>query len=76
MHQRESLTLYLLDHHAQYLLLDLLLFWKEHEARSVLSFLRHGDALQQDKLVGNLQHNSRTVASLVSGLSTAMLHVF
>ena len=64
MHQLQALALYLLYHHTQYLLLGLLVLRQEHQSRAILSLLRHGDALQQDKLVGYLQHDARTVAVL------------
>ena len=75
MHQCQSLTFYLFYHHAQYLVLGLAIFRQEHQSCAVLSFLWHGDALQQDKLMWYLNHNTGTVASLVTGFCTAMFHV-
>ena len=75
MHQGEALALYLLDHHTQYLLLCLLVLGQKHQSGAILTFLGHGDALQQYKLVGYLHHDAGTVAGLVAGLGAAMLHV-
>ena len=75
MHQLQTLALYLLDHHRQNLLLCRLVLGQEHHARAVLSFLGHGDALQQNELVGYLEHDARSVARLVARLGTAVLHV-
>ena len=75
VHQRQPLALYLLNHHAQNLLLLLFLFGQEYQARAVLSLLGHGDALQQDKLMGNLHHDACAVARLVACLGTTVLHV-
>ena len=75
MHQLQPLALDLLDHHTQNRLLCLLVLGQEHQSCTILSFLRHGDALQQNKLVGNLHHDTSTVARLVARLGTTMLHV-
>ena len=75
MHQRQAFALNLFYHHAQYRLLLVLVFGEEHQSRAVFSFLWHGNALQQNKLVRNLQHNSRTVARLVARLGTTMFHI-
>ena len=75
MHQLQPLALDLLDHHAQDRLLRLLFFWQEHQSRAVLSFFGNRDALQQNELVGNLHHDTCTVARLVSGLGTSVFHV-
>ena len=76
MHQCESLALNLLDHYREDVLLCFLVFWQEYQSRSILTFLGHGDTLQQDKLVRNLYHDTGSVASLVASLSSAMFHVF
>ena len=48
---------------------------QEHQTRTVFSFLRHGDALQQNKLMGNLHHDTSAVARLVACLSPTVLHI-
>ena len=75
MHQLQALALNLLNHHAQYLLLRLFILWQEHQSSTILTFLRHWDTLQQNKLVGNLYHDTRTITGLVACLGTTMLHV-
>ena len=74
MHQLQSLALYLLDHHAQYLLLLLRVFWQEHQSGAILSLLGNGYALEQDKLMGNLNHDARAVAVLAD-FRSAVPHV-
>ena len=76
MHQLHTLALYLIYHNRQNLLLFLLIFRQEHQPRAILSFLRHGDALQQNELVGYLQHNTRSVTCLVACLGTSVFHIF
>ena len=46
VHQRQSFALYLLNHHAQYVLLPGGVLGQEHQSRAVLSLLRHGYSLQ------------------------------
>ena len=75
MHQLQSLALYLFNHHRENLLLLALALGQKHQARAVLSFFRHGYALQQNELVGYLQHNARTVARLVACFGTSVFHV-
>ena len=75
MHQLQPLALYLLNHHAQDVLLLLFVLGHEHHSRAITSFFRHGDALQQDKLMRDLQHYSCAVARLVACFGTSMLHV-
>ena len=75
MHQLQALTLNLLNHHRQDFLLRLFLFRQEHQSRAIFPLLGHGDTLQQDELMGNLQHDAGTVARLVTRLSTTVLHV-
>ena len=75
VHQLQSLALNLLYHHRQNILLRLLVFRQKYQTRTVLSFLRHRDALQQNKLVRNLNHDTGTVARLVARLSAAVFHV-
>ena len=76
MHQRKSFALNLFDHHREYLLLADRVFGQEDKSRAILSLFGDGDALQQNELVGNLQENARTVASLVVGtFGSAMPHV-
>ena len=75
MHQLQSLALYLFNHHRENLLLLTLVLGQKHQARAVLSLFRHGDALQQNELVGYLQHNARTVARLVARFGTSVFHV-
>ena len=45
MHQRQSLALNLLNHHAQYLLLGLLVLWQKNQTCAVLTLFGHGDTL-------------------------------
>ena len=75
MHQLQILTLNLLDHHAQNLLTCLFLLGQEHQSRTILSFLGHGDALQQNKLMRNLHHDTCTVTCLVASLGASVLHI-
>ena len=74
VHQLQTLALDFFNHHAQNLLLRLLVLRQEHQARSILSLLRNGDALQQNKLVRNLDHDASAV-TILAHLSTAMPHV-
>ena len=76
MHQLQTLALDLLDHHTQDLLLCLLLFRQEHQSCTILALLGYGNTLKQNKLMGNLNHDTSTVASLVSCLCATVLHVF
>ena len=75
VHQLQALALYLFYHHRQDVLLLLLVFGQKHQSRAVLALLGNGNALQQNKLMGYLDHDARTVARLVSGLGTSVLHV-
>ena len=75
MHQLQALALNLLDHHAQYLLLGLLVFGKENQTCTILTLFWHRNALQQNKLVGNLHHDTSTITSLVACLSATVFHV-
>ena len=77
MHQGEACALYFLDYHTKNCRLLFLVFRKEHQSCAVFPFLRYRDALQQNKLVGNLKHDAGTVAGLVVGsFSSAVAHVF
>ena len=52
-------------------------FRQENQAGAISAFLRHGDTLEQDELVGNLYHDAGTVAGLgVGAFGTAVHHVF
>ena len=76
MHQRESLALYLLYHDAEDGLLCLLRLGEEYQTRAILPLLGDRDALQQDKLVRNLEHDARSIARLVvSALGSAVAHI-
>ena len=76
MGQRKALTLYLLNHYRQNLLLPLFVLWQEYKSGAVLAFLRHRNALKQYELMRNLQQYAGAVASLtVCSLCTAMAEV-
>ena len=76
VHQSESLALNLLYHYAEHARLKVRVLGKEHQTRAVLALLRHGNALQENELVGYLKHDAGTVAGLVvSTLGTPVLHV-
>ena len=75
MHQLQPLALYLFNHHRENLLLRFLVFGQEHQSGAIFSFLGHRYALQQDELMGNLQHDARAVARLVARLGSPVLHV-
>ena len=75
MHQLKSLALYLFYHHRENLLLRLFILGQKDQPGTVLSFFRHRNTLQQNKLMGNLDHDACTVARLVARLGTSMLHV-
>ena len=75
MHQLQSFALNLFYHYAQYCLLSLFVFWKEHKPCAVPTFLRYRNALQENELMRNLHHDAGTVARLVTRLCTTMLHV-
>ena len=75
MHQLQALALYLLNHHRKYFLLFLLLFGQKHQSRTIFPFLWYGNALQQNELMGYLQHDASTVTRLVARLCSAVLHV-
>ena len=76
MHQCQSLALYLFDDYAQDLLLGFLFFWKEYQTCTILPLFWNWNTLKQNKLVGNLYHDTSTITRLVASLSSAMLHVF
>ena len=76
MHQLQSLALDLFDHHTQDLLLSLFVFREKNKSCTILSLFGHGNTLKKNKLMGNLYHDTSTVACLVSCLSATMLHVF
>ena len=75
VHQLQTLTLYLFNHHTQYLALFLLILWKEEDTRAVSSFLRHWNALKENEFMRNLKQYACSITSLVACLSTAMLHI-
>ena len=76
MHQLQSLALYFLNHYAEDVLLPLLIFRKKNKSSAVFSLLRHRYSLQQNKLVGYLQHDTRAIAGLVvCTLCTAVAHI-
>ena len=76
VHQRQSLALYLLDDDGQDVLLPRGILRQEHESRAIVPLFGNGNALQQDELVRNLQHDARTVARLpVGALGPAVAHV-
>ena len=74
VHQLESLTFYFLNHDRQNLLLSLLLFRQEYQSRAIFPFFGDRNALQQNELVRNLQHDACSVA-ILSNLSATMPHV-
>ena len=75
MHQRQSVALSLLNHYGENLALALLVLRQEDETCAVFSLLWHRYALQQNKFVRYLEQNTCSVASLVSCLCSAVLHV-
>ena len=49
---------------------------QEDQTGSVLTLLRDGNTLQQDKLMGDLHHDARAIACLIIGtLCAAVTHV-
>ena len=77
VHQGQALLLDLLQHDAQDGRLLRLLLGKENQSGAILSLLRDGDSLQQDKLMGNLHHDSRAITCLVIGaLCATVTHIF
>ena len=75
MHELQSLALYLLDHDVQNPVLQLLVSRKKHQTCSVTSLFGYGNALQQNKLVWNLNHYASTITCLVTSLGSTVLHV-
>ena len=75
VHQLQPFTLRFFFHNRKYLLLFLLILGKKHQACSVLSLLWYRDALQQNELMRNLNHDASAVARSVTGLGSTMLHV-
>ena len=75
MCQFEAFAFYLLDHDVQNLVLQLLVSRKKHQACSVTSLFGYGNALQQNKLVWNLNHYASTITCLVTSLGSTVLHV-
>ena len=76
VHKRKPFLLYLLNHNAEDGRLLRFVFREKDKSGTVFALFRHGNALQQDKLVRYLKHDTRTVARLVvRALGTAMAHV-
>ena len=77
MHERESLALNFLDHYREDVALCLLVLGKEDKSSTIFSLLGHGNALEKNKLMGYLKHDTRAVAgSAISTFCTTMAHVF
>ncbi|OAV75551.1 hypothetical protein Barb7_00823 [Bacteroidales bacterium Barb7] len=77
MHQRQPFLLNLFYHDAENGGLLFLFLRQENEASAVLPLFRHGDALQEDKLVWDLHHDAGTVARLViRTFRPSVTHVF
>ena len=74
VHQLKSFPLDLLNHDTQYLSLRLLFLGQKHQPRSILSFFGHRNALKQNKLMRNLDHNAGSIAVL-SHFCPTMAHV-
>ena len=74
MHQLQPLALNLLNHDAENLALCLLLFGQEYQTGAIFPLFGYGNALQQNELVGNLNHDARTVA-ILAHLSTTVAHI-
>ena len=74
MHQLQPFALHLFDDNAQDLLLTFVVFRQKHQTCTILAFLGYRDTLKQNKLVGNLQHDARTV-TVLSYLSTTVAHI-
>ena len=64
MHQLKALALDFLYHHAEDFLLCMFVLGQEHQSCSVFSLLRHRNALKQDELMRNLNHDACSVAVL------------
>ena len=75
VHQLQPLALNLLDHHAQNLLLGLIILWQKNQTSAILTFLGHRDTLQQNKLMGYLYHDTRTITGFVACLGATVFHV-
>ena len=76
MHQGQALFLDLLQHNGEDAGLRGLRFGQEDQTGSVLTLLRDGNTLQQDKLMGNLYHDSCAITCLIIGtLCAAVTHV-
>ena len=75
MHQLQALAPGLLYHHIDDDPLRILVLGHEHHACAVVPFLGDGNALKQNKLVGNLHQYSSAVARLVARLGSAVFHV-
>ena len=75
VHQCEPFALHFFDDDGEYLALACGIFRQKHYAGAVFAFLGHRNALQENKLVRNLQQDAGSVAGLVAGLCSAVLHV-
>ena len=71
----QPLAFCLFGHDGLYLALCLRLAWHEHKSGAIPATLGYRYALQQDKLVWNLQHDAGTIAILAYFGST-VAHVF
>ena len=74
MRQLKPFTLHLLYHHAQYLLLRILVLRQEHQAGTILPLLRHRNTLQQYKLMRYLEHDTGSI-TVLTYLRTAVTHI-
>ena len=74
MHQVESLALDFLNEDTQDFPLSVFVLRHKDETRAVFTLFRYGDALQEDKLVRDLDENARAVAGLAVGTFCATVH--
>ena len=76
MHQRQPFAFDFFNHHPQNLCLHIFVPGQKDQSRPILSFLRHGDSLQEDKLMRYLHHDACPVTRLVvSPFRSAVFHV-
>ena len=77
VHQRKSFPFGLFDDDAVDFLLPFRVFGQKDEACPVFPFFRDGYSLQKNEFVRDLEHDSRSVPSLVvSAFRPSVLHVF
>ena len=74
MHQLQSLAFHLLYYNTEDFLLFCTILWQKDQPCTVFSFLGYRDALQENKLMRYLNHDTCTI-SIFTHLGTSVAHV-